>query len=115
MKRDLDLCREIMLKLERLEPNQQYRTTDPFEVEHVRLLHEAGYLDAPVCQKNFALVFHLNWSGHDFVDATRSNDVWTTAKATLKDAWPSVSLDTAKTVCNKLVVNAVSKAAKRTF
>ena len=94
MKRDMDLVRKILLKVEGLPFDGRFydvsvegRSDDEITY-HVMLLHEAGFIEAinlsnlgGTCWKPK----RLTYSGHEFLDAARSDTVWQKAKAvTLK-------------------------------
>jgi hypothetical protein len=96
MKRDMDLIRELMLKLEGLsvpltgikaidgrEPVVQVDgyTTEQIDY-HLLLLEQAGFIHGGGLE-NFGMRFgpgigfqSLTWAGHDFIDTMRSPDVW---------------------------------------
>ncbi|HNP62453.1 MAG TPA: DUF2513 domain-containing protein [Woeseiaceae bacterium] len=85
MKRDMELCRAIMLHLETCEDTMapQRITVGDFTPEqvsyHVKLLADAGLIEA----LDFSSMdsFHwdpirLTWEGHEFLDAARDDSVW---------------------------------------
>ena len=94
MKRDMDLVREILRLVEDLPFDGGFHDveiegrSDESITYHVMLLHEAGFIEAEnlttqggVCWKPK----RLTYSGHEFLDAARSDTVWQKAKAvTLK-------------------------------
>ncbi|HEM8495069.1 hypothetical protein BGV52_29625 [Burkholderia ubonensis] len=99
MKRDMDLIRELMLKLEALPLGSRdvvYIDPDAMAVDgydahqidyHLQLLEQAGLIDAGGLGGGVGpgIAFgRLSWAGHDFLDAVRSPDVWdrTTQAAT---------------------------------
>ncbi|PMS29887.1 uncharacterized protein DUF2513 [Trinickia symbiotica] len=96
MTRDMDLIRELLLKLEALPvPATELRVIDggaaAVQVEgytteqidyHLLLLEQAGFIHGGGLE-NFGMRFgpgigfqSLTWAGHDFLDAMRSPDVW---------------------------------------
>ncbi|TAM05732.1 MAG: DUF2513 domain-containing protein [Paraburkholderia sp.] len=100
MKRDMDLIRELMLKLEALpvpltglkaidghEPAVQVNGYTVEQIDyHLLLLEQAGFIHGGGLE-NFGMRFgpgigfqSLTWAGHDFLDAMRSPDVWDKAK-----------------------------------
>ena len=94
MKRDMDLVREILLKLEDLPYDGQLhnitvdgRTNEEISY-HVMLLEEAGLIAAMSLTSHDGICWkptRLTYSGHEFLDAARSDTVWERAKAwTLK-------------------------------
>jgi hypothetical protein len=96
MKRDMDLIRELMLKLEDLPvPTAGMAVVDATKVGvegytteqidyHLSLLEQArfihgGGLDIGMSGPGFGSgvgFCSLTWAGHDFLDAMRSPDVW---------------------------------------
>jgi len=96
MKRDMDLIRELLLKLEALpvpltelkvlDGNAAAVQVDGYTTEqidyHLLLLEQAGFIHGGGME-NFGMRFgpgigfqSLTWAGHDFIDAMRSPDVW---------------------------------------
>ena len=96
MKRDMDLVREVLLKVEEMPFDGRFYDvnvegcSDEVINYHVMLLNEAGLIEAidlsnlgGPCWKPK----RLTYSGHEFLDAARSDTVWQKAKAvTLKSA-----------------------------
>lgn len=95
MRRDMDLIRELMLKLEsaKCEPNSVYifdADDEEISVEgysadaikyHLLLIAEAGLVDQRGRGAMEGFVFsRLTWVGHDFVDSVRSPEVWAKTK-----------------------------------
>jgi hypothetical protein len=93
MKRDMDLIREILLAIERLDTGADddldvvVDGVDPRVVNaHLRLLDEAGFINAheiPDDTEEFShfVPTRLTWSGHEFLDAVRDPEVWRRTKA----------------------------------
>src|ERR1700693_989164 len=96
MKRDMDLIRELMLKLESLPMRPGGIVLikgDAEEVQgggysvdqidyHLALIREAGLIETPgngPIGGGFPFR-RLTWSGHDFLDSVRSPDVWDKTK-----------------------------------
>lgn len=87
MKRDMDIIRQIILTVRDSDEVIRELEGVPFEVyaEHVRLLEEAGLVDASiqvVPQRRIiaALIWRLTWAGQDFADAISSDTLWCKAK-----------------------------------
>jgi len=94
MKRNMDLCRAILLHLEAQADNSAPQrisvdgVTDGEVSYHVKLLVDAGLIDAldfsdltssqwdPIC---------LTWEGHEFLDAARDDTIWSKTKAQAGD------------------------------
>lgn len=108
MKREMDLCREILLAIEESdnEPlgwiNISFPERSDQEVSyHVMLLAQADLITA----KDLSTIsgFHyaptsLTWQGHEFLDAARSETLWKKAKAIVTDKAGSLSFDVLKGV-----------------
>ena len=94
MELKIELIRTILLEVE-----QHPKPTKPIAIEapghapeqiayHIRLLHEAGYVDAvdlSTMEELSWLVKSLTWKGHELLRATRSETVWQQVLARLKD------------------------------
>lgn len=95
MRRDMDLIRELMLKLEalphslgvvhELTPGERCMSFDGYcsnEIAyHLQLLIEAGYLVTAGGNMDGDTYFErLSVAGHDFVDSVRSPEVWAKTK-----------------------------------
>ena len=94
MERRLDLIRTILLEVEQHpEPMKPVAVKAPGHAPeqiayHVRLLAEAGYVDAVDLSSAAELAWlvkSLTWKGHEFLDATRTATVWQQVRARLKD------------------------------
>lgn len=87
MKRDMDLIRKILFFLEE---RPVLKAEDELQIDgydrdiikyHMLLLSQAGLVDfEPVKTKTGRIikvyVLGLNWAGHEFLDAVRSEKVW---------------------------------------
>lgn len=106
MKRDIDLIRAILLEVESWPPGARIPSTrlvvEPYTEEQIRyhadLLHEAGLIGGVVAVHRASgdrptIVGRLTWSGHEFVDATRSDAVWVAVKERAKPVGNSMSMD----------------------
>ncbi len=99
MKRDMQLVRRIILAVADMPHGQMLQSLDgvPNEefIRHVAWLEEAGLLLANVKEgysssdAQYAFIFRLTWSGCEFADAVRDNNLWN--KATEKVIKPGVS------------------------
>jgi Hypothetical protein (DUF2513) len=99
MKRDMNLVRDLLLKLEAwpqrgqsiamIEPHDERLAVPETTVDeiayHLRLIREQGFLDSPGSQPlSGGITFRgLTWEGHDFLDTVRDDRVW---KKTMADA-----------------------------
>jgi hypothetical protein len=95
MKRDMDLIRELLLKLESVpsemggvfsfSPEDKEVSVEgytPAQIEyHLSLLREIGFIECPGSQPMLGITFSgLTWAGHDYIDAVRDPDIWRKTK-----------------------------------
>ena len=90
MKLDMDLVRELLLKIEELKPYRENLTIDTdnlIEAEHLELLVESGLCKGNI--KHFTNGFpsgyinRLTWEGHQFLETIRDDETWKNTKTTL--------------------------------
>lgn len=84
MKRDMEFIRELLLEVEKEESRFDYFVTDSKTEHHLDLLIEVGWITAKKYRYidntiNFDIT-GLTWTGHDFLDAARSDTVWEKAE-----------------------------------
>lgn len=89
MKRDMELARLILM---RIEAQENYRDNISCEFEgyteeqvhyHIMLLSEAGLvvaINASSMQDIQWIPQRLTWQGHEFLDSARDNTIWSKAK-----------------------------------
>ena len=89
MKRDMDLARLILM---RIESQENYNDdiscefngyTDEQVRYHIMLLNEAGLLDAIDASSMKGINWiprRLTWQGHEFLESARDNATWNKAK-----------------------------------
>ena len=92
MKRDMDLIRELLLKLESwpvergdmvpISPGAiSTENHSPHEIEyHLTLLKEAGFVDFPQEWQAGFFFRVITWEGHDFLDPVRDPKIWAKTK-----------------------------------
>lgn len=98
MKRDMDLIREFLLKIEKGEADFEFlsaetaaslgSTTDcsltTEEADHreynFQLMIDAGLVEGDGTGGGCFYVNKITWAGHDFLDAVRDPEVWLKAK-----------------------------------
>jgi hypothetical protein len=111
MKRDLDLIRNILLKLEGIETPREWLDPDKFEgygdeivSYHFEILSEAGLIKAEnnttigVPIKFNSRAMRLTWAGHDFLDAMRDDTRWKKVKDFVKKYGGMISIELTKKV-----------------
>ena len=90
MKRDMDLIRAMLLAIESDSSGFAPKIEIPDYTEeqinyHAFLLGEAGLAEVSSTTTNYskspeAMVKHLTWAGHEFLDSARDNTIWNQAK-----------------------------------
>ena len=118
MKRNMDLIRTILLRVEELgDPGLEPETTDslfkdydPTEVNHhIKILEQDKYLFAytrPLVTGSFKIkwiIEGMTMEGHEFVEASRDNERWEQAKKTVFSKVGSFVLDSILQVLLQLV------------
>ena len=97
MRRNMDLIRALMLRLEELPmemgdarsivvPDKQLdgiEASDAEMLHHLELLRDEGFLDCPSGDQPMLGITYmgLTWRGHDFTDSIRNEEVWGKTKA----------------------------------
>ena len=91
MKRDMDLVRPILLRIEESNNDSRLGINDleipgysSAEVSyHVMILNEAGLIETyhlSTMANDIWRPKRLTWSGHEFLDAARNDSIWKKAK-----------------------------------
>jgi len=114
MERNWDTIREILIKLEEMEPEKGCIRLSDFPPDkaheysyHVELLIEADLIHGEM-SKTFGthvsdfLAIRLTWKGHEFLDAIRSDTVWNKAKESFINGGVSMTFDLAKSVATDI-------------
>ena len=93
MKRDMDLVRKILFKIEELPQYSNQWADVPIdgyskdEIDyHLVILMDAGLIDASRVSNIRDVIWkavRLTWEGHEFLDAARDNGRWEKAKTTM--------------------------------
>jgi DNA-binding transcriptional ArsR family regulator len=111
----MDLCREILRRLEALPDPDNF---DPIEIDgqppetvsyHIRLLWEAGFIDAHDVRTMGDYDYRakcLTWQGHEFLEASRDDGLWKKAKDTALSKGGGLTLDVLKAVLVELAKRA---------
>lgn len=93
MKRDMDLVRDLFLKIEEApEPTSSHALSSGHDDEearritdHLRLLHDAGFITCiasnPISGRWSCQHIKLTWAGHDFLATVRDPEVWKETKS----------------------------------
>lgn len=120
MKRNMDLAREILRLVEDSETDPiQGVSVEPLEEKgysrvevhyHIKLLYEAGLVDARDYTTNSGFYWQLKaltWEGHDFLEAARNDNFWTKAKDIVLSKTGGLTFETLKAVLIQLGKTAV--------
>lgn len=114
MKRDLDLCRTILLRTEEIEghpgrlklPEIEGFSEDQIGY-HVYLLQDAGLLQAYDARDRDTMwgyyPSHLTWAGHEFLDAARNDAIWKQAKEDIMKKAGVVTVEALKLILPEIV------------
>lgn len=118
MKRNLDLIRSILLRIEANDKDHTLSDSDFADLEpnqdvvdyHLYLLADAGYIDCfsvNVVGHYYPqyLVKWLTSDGCDYLDAVRSASIWETTKDKLSAVGGQASLDIVKAVAEHLALS----------
>ena len=122
MKRDMDLIRLILLRIE-----EQYRSTAIYDLSvvgydketiayHCKILHEAGLIADYKAQYGDNQLQHfgisgLTWAGHDYLDKIRDDSIWRKTKDAIAKKGLPLILETVKTVASAFVTAAAEGIA----
>ena len=105
MQRDMDLIRDLLMRIEDLDHpramvDELVREGEDRDrvVYHMELLHEAGLFNGRLLESGShgvldIVVNRLTWQGHEFLDAARNEPVWREAKALMKDKLVSLPFE----------------------
>lgn len=103
MKRDMDLVRSIMLKVEqeaRPVDNSDSLAFPPYEhyvvVKHVEWLVGAGFLKAINLKHlngdKYGAI-ELTWNGHEFIEAIKDDTIWAKTKKSINESGGAFATD----------------------
>lgn len=115
MKRDLDLFRAILFRLESLNTYQHRIQLQNFSdlapdwdtlVLHFELLRDSGFIEcldnSTMSSRNFIIIRMTN-QGYDYLDAIRSDSVWQSVKEKLSSVGGSASSELISQIAHSLI------------
>ncbi|WP_289049862.1 DUF2513 domain-containing protein [Acidaminococcus timonensis] len=118
MKRNLDLIRNILLRIETNEKNTTLSSSDFADLEpdqnivdyHLYLLEDAGYIDAHEVNTigHYYPQYLVKWltnDGCDYVDSIRSASIWEKTKEKLASVGGQASLSIVKTIAEHVTMS----------
>jgi hypothetical protein len=117
MVRDWELVREILVKLESLEPQEELGAEDIEGFDnravnhHLQIMMEAGLIEvieSQLLDRWEGKATRLTWDGHEFLDQIRSETVWRKVKDRLSKEGLSASFHAIKTLADYFVKQAIT-------
>ncbi|EIE1198943.1 TPA: DUF2513 domain-containing protein [Vibrio parahaemolyticus] len=114
MERSWDTVREILLKIEQLEPNAQLTLND-FDKErgheiayHIKLLESAGLIEVALSKTisqapTDFFAKSMTWSGHEFLDSIRVESTWEKTKSLISQKGGVMTFDVIKSVAASMI------------
>lgn len=116
MRRDLDLVRTILKTCadspEPVDAHAFVNDEHPLGLVayHVHIMEQAGLVEANIVNATgavpvFVTVGPLTWAGNDFLDAVRSDSIWSKTKQRIASTVGSVSFDVLKAVAVKVATD----------
>jgi hypothetical protein len=112
MKRDMELVRFILQQIETKDPGfaasweRPDNHTDEEFYEHVKLLKDAGFLEADVHPTNMGTVIaipkRLTWEGHELLAAIKNDTVWKKVKEIVKEKGGIIPFEILKALAVKV-------------
>ncbi len=114
MTRDWDLIRALLLKLEQKPDSQGFVHLNALPAwdedtvsYHIRLLSQAGLIEATCKESNqakvFCLAINLTWDGHELLDSVRNDNAWNNIRFILKQQGLALSYEAIKAVAQALL------------
>jgi len=127
MKRDMDLIRKILLKVEDDCDDNTSLEIDGYSKKdvnyHIYLLNEAGLIEALICKpahcfgdEDFrinkykpdfeemgCIIYNLTWNGHEFLDACRDEGIWAQTKEKISRVAISVPVSVLSNVLTAVI------------
>lgn len=114
MKRDMDLIREILLRLEQHNCLDETEGHSAKEIAyHVSLLEGAGLVTQDIYSNLFlndSMLdgIRITWAGHEFLDSSRNVSIWEKAKKIAMEKTGALSFEVLKAVLVQLGKDALS-------
>lgn len=114
MKRDMELVRKILFKIEETVDNvTEYDIKiEGYTMEqvayHCSILHEGGYISNYKAQYADCGIYsfgvgRLTWEGHEFLDKIREDTIWNKTKDTIKTQGLPFVFDIVKSVSTGII------------
>lgn len=111
MKRDMDLVRQLLFYIEANQKNEPFQSDYITMINgyeegaagyHLKIMVDGGLIDATDISTFDSvswdfLIHNITWSGHDFLDSVRDDNVWNHTKSALKP-FASASFEIVKSI-----------------
>lgn len=110
MKRNWDIIREILIRLEEKGPNEHSLNLSNFSEKrheeisyHIELLEEAGLIYGRMSKEigtgpHQFVAIRLTWEGHELLDAIKNDTIWKRTKESFVSKGLSMTFDLVKSV-----------------
>ena len=111
MKRDMDLLRSFLLKVEEQPVNGPFTTpvvpgySEDELYYHAKLAEDAGFIEADFTFDGFT-VQRLTYAGHEFLDMAREERLWNKAKQSVLSNAGTLTVEALKTALSMLMQKA---------
>lgn len=124
MKRDMELCRKILLEIEEKYEGEALfgLPLDGYELvqvgEHCKMMYEYGLISEfkPINADGAPMlgffVGSLTWEGHDFLDSIREDTVWSKTKDVIKDEGLPMILSVIRDVATAIITSMTEGAIR---
>lgn len=117
MKRDMDLFRSLLLKVEEQpftkEFTGEYKSFGAIPgysreevIYHAQLAQDAGFIEAKFLPGDDFFVQRLTYAGHEFLDAAREDKLWNKAKQTVLSNAGTLTVEALKIALSMLMQQA---------
>ena len=115
MKKDMDLCRKLLLKIEETGTAIYDLSVENYPKEqvayHCKILHEAGFLsDYKQLYGDDKLISFgvgaLTWAGNEYLDKIRDNTIWGKIKTSINEKGLMLSFEIVKSTVAKMFADA---------
>jgi hypothetical protein len=118
MKRNWDVIRKIMIKLEEIPTEDGQLDSDALcgvdpetAFYHMRLMIEAGLAQGSCPEmlgRSSGCLFRLTWAGHELLDHIRRDTVWNRIKETARNKCIDLSVDVVMSLGKKAIEGMLS-------
>lgn len=115
MKRDMELCRKILF---RIEEDTSGRPISDLKIEgysaedinyNCKLLYQEGFVEdyTPYFRSQYS-VGQLTWEGHDFLDKVREETVWNRIKEAVAQKGATLTFEIIKSVAPSIISSMIT-------